>query len=510
MNEKIIAWDLGTGGNKASLYDKDGNCLAATFISYDTAYPDHGYHEQNPLDWFDAVVKSTQLLLAESKVDVNDIVGCGISGHSLVVVPLDKDGNLLRERVPIWSDGRAMKQAENFFKLHSEEEWYLTTGNGFTPALYSAFKLLWHRENEPELFEKIHKVIGTKDYVNFRLTGRICTDPSYASGCGVWDLKKWEYSTKWLERFKLPASIFPEVLASTQVIGTITEEAAKLLGLNPGVKVVAGGVDNSCMALGAKAFKEGRMYNSLGSSSWIAVSSKEPLLEKNARPYVFAHVVPGYFASALCIASGGTTFRWIRDQLCEDLTAQAERTGEDVYDLMTKLAQDSPVGSKKLLFNPSLGGGMPMDKSYNVRGSFMGLDLVHKRPDMIRASMEGITMSLRACLDELHKLTTLDDKMLLVGGGSKSALWRQIYADLYKMDIMKSNIDQQAAALGAAACAAVGVGLWQDFEKIDGLHEIEELVKPIEDNVKLYDKMMEVYYEAAGSLSDIGDKLMSL
>jgi len=510
VNEKVIAWDLGTGGNKASLYDRDGNCLESAFIPYNTAYPAHGYHEQNPLDWYDAVVKSTRLLLERSKVNANDIVACGISGHSLVVAPLDKYGNLLRERVPIWSDGRAMKQAQEVFSRYDEEKWYMTTGNGFTPALYSAFKLLWHKENEPDMYKKIDKVVGTKDYINFRLTGEICTDPSYASGCGIWDLKKWKYSEELLEVFDIPSGIFPEAVASTEVIGTISEEAARLLGLNAGIKVVAGGVDNSCMALGAKAFKEGRVYNSLGSSSWIAVSSREPLLEARVRPYVFSHVVPGYFASALCIAAGGTTFRWIRDELCRDLVAEANRTGADVYDLMTKLAAESPMGAKKLLFNPSLGGGMPMDKSYNIRGSFIGIDLVHTRADIIRASMEGITMSLRACLDELHKLTKLDKEMLLVGGGSKSAIWRQIYADLYKMDIIKSNIDQQAAALGAAACAAVGVGLWNDFERVDNLHEVEEQVKPVEENVKVYDDMMKVYYKAAGSLSDIGDMLMPL
>ena len=293
----------------------------------------------------------------------------------------------------------------------------------------------------------------------------------------------------------------------TCVDGTIQPQAAKLLGLGTHVQVAAGGVDNSCMALGAKAFREGRVYNSLGSCCWIAVSSQKPLLDVKSRPYVFAHVVPEYFASALCITSGGTSFRWVRDQLCQDLTIRAQREGEDVYDLMTKEAQNSPVGANGVLFNPSLGGGMPMDKSLLIRGGFVGLDLSHTRADLIRAAMEGISFGLRACLDKIRELTTVDESMLLVGGGSKSALWRQIYADIYRTTVLKSNIDQQAAALGAAACAAVGTGLWDNFDRIDELHIIEEQVSPAAERVVKYDAVYELFSYTMEMLSDFGERM---
>lgn len=506
----IIAWDLGTGGNKASLYSTDGECLASTFVSYDTKYPYHGWHEQRPDDWWNAVVTSTKQLLEKTDIRAEEITACGISGHSLGAVPMDGAGNLLREYTPIWSDTRAIAQANRFFEGYSETAWYEITGNGFTPAMYTVYKILWYKENEPELYQKIDKVIGTKDYVNFKLTGKVLTDPSYASGSGVWDLVGWKYSDELMAAFDLPNNMFPEVTPSTSVIGTILPEVAREMGLSPEVKVVAGGVDNSCMALGAKAFKEGRVYNNLGSSSWIAVSSQKPLLEANARPYVFTHVVPGYFASALCIAAGGTSFRWFRDHLAQEFGDAAEAQQKDVYDLITAEAANSPVGAHKLLFNPSLGGGMPMDKSQNIRGAYVGLDLTHTRADIIRATMEGISFGLRACLDKLREMTEISDEMLLVGGGSKSGLWRQIYADAYKCTVIKSNIDQQAAALGAAACAAVGTGVWSDFDKIDALHKVEEMAKPTAENAEKYDKLMEIFYYAADDLSDIGDRLMTL
>ena len=510
MGKKIIAWDLGTGGNKASLYDAEGHCLASDFHSYNTTYPNHGWHEQKPSDWWNAVVESTQRLMQKTGVDKDDIVACGISGHSLGAVPIGKNGELLRQSTPIWSDGRAEKQSAEFFSHYDENRWYNLTGNGFTAAFYTAFKIMWYRDNEPEMYRQIDKVIGTKDYINYLLTGRLCTDPSYASGCGVWDLRRWCYSDELIEAMQLPREIFPEVVPSTQVIGTIKPEIAQKLGLGSNVAVVAGGVDNSCMALGAKAYKNGRVYNSLGSSSWIAVSSDEPLLESKVRPYVFAHVVPGQFASALCVTAGGTAFRWFRDQLGREFLDEAKAKGLDEYDLMTAEAAKSPIGANRLIFNPSLGGGMPMNKSYNLRGGYVGLDLIHTRADVIRATMEGITMGLRSCLDALKGMTTIGNEMLLVGGGSKSELWRQIYADIYKTNVIKSNIDQQAAALGAAACAAVGVGLWENFDRIDALHEVVSCAKPIQAHAAYYDELMKVYNRVTDDFCDIGDMLTQL
>ncbi len=505
MTKKIIAWDLGTGGSKASLYSEEGECLAKTFVSYNTYDPFHGWHEQKPEDWWFAIVKSTKQLLAESGVDKNDIVSCGISGHSLGTVCIGRDGYLLNEVTPIWSDGRASKEADKYFSEYDKDEWYMKTGNGFTPAFYTVFKLLWYKENKPDLFSNIYKVIGTKDYINFKLTGKLCTDPSYASGSGVWDLNQWKYSSDLIESMGLNASIFPEIIPSTGIVGKIKKEIADELGLSHNVLVVCGGVDNSCMALGAMAFKEGRIYNSLGSSSWIAVSSKKPILGTKSYPYVFAHVVPGYYASALCLTAGGTSFRWLRDQLCKEIIYEANEINKDPYDLMTYLASKSPVGSNGLLFNPSLGGGMPMDKSYNLRGAYMGLDLVHTNSDIIRATMEGIALGLRTCIEELKSITSIKKDILLVGGGSKSPVWRQIYADVYDMTVLKSNIDEQAAALGAAACAAVGTGIWKNFDIIDKLHVIEEQREPIKENVDYYNTSLILYKKASDYLSEIGD-----
>ncbi len=355
MLDKILAYDLGTGGNKASLYDAEGRCLASVFAPYETEYPQTGWHEQRPAAWWDSVVQSTRQLLTTGMTDPRSIVCLAISGHSLGCVPLGADGRLLRQAVPIWSDKRPVAQAAAFFRRIDEARWYRLTGNGFPPPHYTVFKILWFRDHEPEMFRAIHKIVGTKDYINYRLTGRMATDYSYASGSGVYDLLAWDYCDELLAAAELPRSLLPEIVPSQQILGQLTPVAAGELGLPREVKVACGGVDNSCMALGARNVAEGRIYASLGSSSWIAVSSSQPLLDEMAKPYVFTHVVPGMFTSAVAIFSSGTSLKWVRNHL--------------------------------------------------------------------------------------------SNEMMVVGGGSRSKLWRQIFADVWEIDILKTNIGQEAGSL---------------------------------------------------------------
>jgi xylulokinase len=510
MGDRMISYDLGTGGNKASLYDLEGNCLASVFVPYDTIYPQSGWHEQRPEDWWSAVVESTRRLLEKTGTDGRNVECLAISGHSLGAVPVDRDGALLRETTPIWSDTRAVREAEEFFSRIDADEWYMTTGNGFPAALYTVFKIMWYKNNENHVYRDAYKIIGTKDYINYKLTGVIKTDYSYASGSGVYDLRRNAYHEGFIEASGIDPDKLPDIVPSTYILGEITPDAAKETGLGTNVRVVCGGVDNSCMALGAKNIEEGRVYTSLGSSAWIAVSSSEPVLDSRARPYVFTHVVPGLYTSAVSIFSAGTSFTWLRDNLCPDLVEAEARGGENAYRMMDMLAERSPVGANRLIFNPSLAGGTSQDASANLRGAFVGLDLKHSREDMVRACMEGIAMNLRLRLDVLKKHCSLHNEMLLVGGGSKSPLYRRIFADVYDMDIVKTNIDQDAAALGAVAVAAVGCGIWKDFGRIDEIHETAEILKPAAENTRIYEKMLKVFEHAANSLSELSDMLMQV
>ena len=506
----MIACDLGTGSAKAALYRPDGACVAESIVAYPTTYPAPSWHEQKPADWSRSVEESIRSLLSRPEVEAAEVAAIGVAGHSLGCVPMTLDGIVLQENVPIWSDSRAEREASEFFTLFPPDEWYLTTGNGFPAPLYTLFKILWLRRNRPEIFARAKTILGTKDYVNFVLTGRIATDHSYASGSGVYDLRAGRYSGPILAAAGLDRSLFPEPVKSTEIIGEVKPEIAARLGLPAGVKVVAGGVDNSCMALGARTFREGDIFSSMGSSSWLTVSSAVPLLDTRVRSYAFAHVVPGMVISATSIFSSGTTIDWVRDTLFADIVEEAKRSGRDIHALLDELAGRSPRGANGLLFIPTLGGGTSLEGGSGVRVALVGLDLLHGRADIIRAAFEGIALGLRVALDELRRMAAVGEEIIMVGGGARSAFRRQIFADVFDMTVLKTGIDQQAAALGAAALAFVGTGLWEDFGRILGLHAVEHRASPSPQAKAVYEVALQAFKAAAGSQAELAGPLAAL
>lgn len=506
----IISYDLGTGGTKASLFDEQGTSCAHTFVSCDTFYPRENFREQRPEDWWESVKVSTRLLLEKTGIDPECIQALAVSGHSLGAVPMGMDGSLLAEYVPVWNDARAGLEAEEFFRSVDENTWYETTGNGFPAPLYAVFKMMWYKKNQQELYEKTKVFIGTKDYVNYKLTGVLCTDASYASGSGVYSLEKSGYVEEYIEASGISGEKFPDIYPSTHIIGTVLPEAAEELGLWPGTQVACGGVDNACMALGAACFMDGDVYTSLGTSAWIAVSSGKPIVNRETRPYVFAHCIPGKYVSSVAIFSAGNSFRWVRNTLCPDYV-NMEKDGEcDAYDRMTEEAEGSPLGANRLIFNPSLAGGTSLDKSQNIRGLYAGLDLRHTRADMIRASMEGISMNLRLVMDSLERELPLSEDMLLVGGGGKSRFWREIFAAVYEKNMIETNVGEDAGSLGAAAVAAVGCGMWKDFEIVKELHRTVSVAKPDREMADGYRRLLPVFRKISQMASDMGDMLSEL
>ena len=442
-------------------------------------------------------METTRLLMRKTGAAPEEIVGLAISGQSLGVVPIDKDGNLLREYTPIWSDKRAKNQAHRFFEKTGYDKWYLCTGNGFPAECYSIFKLMWYMDEEPDMYQNIYKVLGSKDFCNFKMTGIACTDNSYASGSGVYSLKERRYVEEYIALSGIRADILPE--------------AAEEMGLTVNTKVVCGGVDNSCMALGAKGIKDGRTYTSLGSSSWIAVIGKDPILDLRYLPFVFEHCVEGLYTSATSIFSAGNSYRWVRDRICPDLT-ELEKEGKiaDAYNEMNDMAKRSPIGANGLIFNPSFAGGAMIEESPDICGGYIGLNLGHTRDDLVRAAMEGITYNLYYAMTVLKQYHPGIHEMLLVGGCSKSKYWRQMFADVFDMKMVKTVIDQDAASLGAAALTAFGLGYWSSYEKLDEIHKIESIELPDEEKTKQYRKYYELHRQFAHYMAIMGTSLREM
>ncbi len=501
----ILAYDLGTGGCKASLYDVSGKTLASVFHAYETFYRHASWHEQRPQDWWNAVVASTHDLIGSSQLDPESIHCLSLSGQSLAVVPLDSAGSLLLEFVPIWSDTRPVEQVRHFFSKIDPTDWYLTTGNGFSRETYSVFKIMWYRDHEPEMFGRIARIVGSKDFINFKLTGQIYTDHSYASGSGVYNLNECRYDERFLDASGLSGELFPPIVASTASLGHLTEDAAQALGLPQQVEVICGGVDNSCMALGAGNTRDGVVYLSLGSSAWLAVSSATPIVDLAIKPFVFAHVIPHMYTSATSVFSAGSSLRWLRDVVFTEYVERARQERRDAYDLMVEAALQSPIGANGIFFNPSLAGGSAAYPNPHIRGAFLGLELRHVQTDLIRAVLEGIAFDLAIMYHKLAKLVVLDDLILMVGGGSKSAAWRQIFANVFNKPFVKANVGQDAASLGAATVAAVGSGLWDDFRMVEKILEHEETAEPDKQAVERYAELLSTYEQTWTHLSNIAE-----
>ena len=495
----LLAFDLGTSGVKCSVFDQNGQLLGARYGEYPTYYPSADWREQRPDEWIEHIVRGTKELMQEIS-DV-EICGIGVSGHSLGALPVDRNGKLLTQQVPIWSDARATAQADRFFEKVDYRTWYERTGNGFPRDLYSLFKIMWHKEHQPQLYADTYKFIGTKDYVNLFLTGNAVTDISYASGCGLFDLKNNCYCPEYAEAAGVDLEKFPEIYPSHGIIGHVTEEAAAQLGIPAGIPVAAGGVDNACMTLGAGCFEDGDVYASLGSSAWVTASISEPVVDYDTKIYTFAHCVPNQYLPSIGIFASGSALAWAADRWFSDIT------GGDKFDRIGQMAAASEVGARGLMFNPSLAGGCSFDKSTNIRGCLFNLDLGNTRDDIARAVFEGIAMHLWLASSALEKSGHLGKRLLVVGGGSKGAFARQTYADVFGKEVAVSRVRQDAASLGAAALAAVGCGLWESFAPLRQIHKDLTLSQPNMENHAYYAAIAPAYQQLCDACSDLGDVL---
>ena len=480
----VLSFDLGTSGVKASIFDETTACVAQTVAEYETVYRAGGICEQSPEEWWRALRTATASLLLGG-FDPKQISAIGVSGHSLGVVAIDQNGVLLSKYTPIWSDGRATDEAKEFFSAVDEKEWYENTGCGFSPHLYSIFKLMWYKKHEPKLYADAAVFFGTKDYINYRLTGAVVTDHSYASGCGAYDLAKRCYNEKWITAAGLEASKLPRICESDEIVGWVTENAAAELGISEGIPVVAGGVDNACMTLGAGCCEAGDSYTSLGSSAWISTVTDYPQVDFTHKLYTWAHCVKGMYIPSTGVYSAGTSLAWVKKNM---LGAQC-----DDYERIEELLAATPMGANGVLFCPVMAGGCPLDAATDMKGALCGVDLSTTQADILRAVYEGMAMELSLCLRALLPEKHGDGVLFAVGGGAMSAQARKIYANVFDRTVLVGTMPRNAAALGAAALALKGIGAWSDYSAIKKNCETAQAELPSEDAVSFYQTQFETF-----------------
>lgn len=505
MKHFILAHDLGTTGNKATLFDHEGKLVASTFSGYETAHPQPTWAEQNPDDWWQAVGSATRALLAKSRVAPQDIAVIAFSGQMMGCLPVDSAGQPLRPCI-IWADQRAVGQAARLAESVGEERVYHITGHRISPT-YSASKIMWVRDHEPEVFARAHKFLHVKDYIASRMTGAFVTDRSDASGMNLYHLERGVWSDEVLEAIDLDPRYLPEIHNSTDVIGELTREAAEELGLAAGTPVVIGGGDGASAAVGAGAVMEGPAYNYIGSSSWISFAASHPIYDPGHRIFNWAHMVPGMFAPCGTMQAAGGSYQWLRHQVCWTENQEAEKTSEDVYEVMNRRAMESVPGAHGLLFLPYLQGERSPHWNPKARGGFVGLQVTHTRADLIRATLEGISMNLRTILQSFLDAGARIDEVILIGGGAKGALWRQILADVFGRPTLRPRLLDEATSLGAAISGGIGVGLFHDFSIINQCMEIVDRNMPDPEAQKIYDQLYPIFLESYTALVPIFDQL---
>jgi xylulokinase len=495
----ILAHDFGTTGDKACLYSNEGELLGATTVEYPTNYGKGGRVEQDPERWWEAVAEATRRLFEETSATASRVDSISFSGQMMGAVFLDGEGRPLRPAI-IWADTRSQEQTDRLLGRVGMERGYEITGHRLNPT-YSLEKIMWVRDNEPDAFEKTRKVLLAKDYVAYRLAGRLATDPSDASSTNAYDQRTGEWSGEILEAAEIDAGLLPDVVPSTTVLGGVTKEAAARSGLVEGTPVVMGGGDGPMAALGAGvASPEDGAYAYLGSSSWVSLSSEKPLLDPSMRTMTFDHVIPRRFVPTGTMQAGGASMEWIADLLTPG-------RAEDRYDTLVAAAGKVEAADEGLIFLPYLLGERSPYWNPLARGSFVGLSKHHGPAHVTRAVMEGVAMNLKICLDAFEEQDHDIGEVDAIGGGARSDVWLQIFADVWGKPVNRRSLVDEANALGAAVVAGVGVGLFDDFGVASGLSHVERTFEPDPGRNERYRARHEQFLEAYERLEPVFDGL---
>lgn len=452
MTSYLLGIDASTTATKALLIDVAGKVIAVAATEYGVDTPHPLWSEQDPALWWHAAVQSIRRLLAESGVDAAQIAAVGLTGQMHGLTLLDEAGAVLRPAL-LWNDQRTAAQCDEIRQRVGKPELVRMTGNDALTG-FTAPKILWVREHEPELFARAKSFLLPKDYLRLQLTGVHATDCADGSGTLLMDLQARDWSQTVLDALDLPQDFVPKSFEGPEITGTIRAQAARATGLREGTPVVAGGGDQAAGAVGVGAVAEGIVSLALGTSGVVFATVNRPFYEPEGRLHAFCHAVPGrWHLMGVMLAAAGS-LRWYRDTLAP---------GVAYDDLLAPAAAIAP-GSEGLLFLPYLTGERTPHPDPLARGAFVGLTVRHTQPHLTRALLEGVAFGLRDSFELMKGIGLGQTRQIRVsGGGARSPIWRQILADVLGAELVTVNTTE-GAAFGAALLAGVGAGVWPDVD----------------------------------------------
>ena len=453
----FLGIDVGTGGSRAVLIDHHGQIIAAKTVEHEAfASPQTGWAEQDPRDWWRASAIAIRGIVEDDKVNVDEIAGIGLSGQMHGSVLLDERDEVLRPAL-IWCDQRTELQCQRLTNEIGASRLIELTCN---PALtgFTLPKLLWVRDNEPEVWSRVRSVLLPKDYVRFRLTGEKATDVADASGTLLLDVSQRRWSTEMMAAAAIDEKILPRVYESQEITGVLSDTAAAEVGLRSGIPVVAGAGDQAAGAVGVGIVQPGSVSATIGTSGVVFAATNQPALDPKGRVHTFCHAIPARWHVMGVTQGAGLSLRWFKDQF-----GVIDGDG-DPYDYLIREAAAVPPGANGLLWAPYLMGERTPHLDPNARAALVGITASHTRAHVVRAILEGVAFSLRDSFEILKEMGVPAQNVRLAGGGARSALWRQIQADIYgqPVEIVEA---EEGAAYGVALLAGVGTKAWSSVDE---------------------------------------------
>jgi xylulokinase len=505
----VIGLDIGTTGVKSILLDENGKLAAEATVSHPIHSPQTNWFEQNPEDWWAATQASIRQILASAGLQPAEVAAIGLSGQYHGLVLLDKGGRVLRPCI-LWNDQRTHEQAQEVVRrVGAGRLMQIACTRG---ALYfTACKLLWVREHEPQLYSRAARMLLPKDYIRYRLSGEFATDVSDASGTILLDIAQRKWSPELCRALDIPLEMLPTVHESCQPTGRLSAAVARELGLRPEVLVVGGGGDQACAAVGNGITDQGIVGYSVGTSGVIYAATDEVKTDDGGRVDTFCHAVPGRWALLGVTNSAAASLAWFQQSFAAHERAEAERQKRSVFALLEEQAAAIRIGADRLFFLPYLGGERHPHQDPNARGAFIGLHSGHGLAHAARAVMEGVAYSFRDCLQIMRGLGVDTREIRGTGGGMKSKLWAEIQANVSGERLLLTTTDEGGAAYGAAILALVGAGRYASVQEACGrLVRFDKQVKPDPEAQALYDRYFQLYRSLYPRLRDRYAELAAL
>ncbi len=504
----LMGIDVGTTGVKALIVDLEGNIISRATEEYPLHTPKPGWAEQDPADWWQGTAKAIRRAISEGKVNPADIKGLGLSGQMHGSVFLDANNQVIRPAI-LWCDQRTAAQCRWITERVGEK---VVVEETLNPVLtgFTAPKIAWLQQEEPENWKKTKKVLLPKDYIRFMLTGEFATEVSDASGMSLLNVPKRKWSAPMLAALDLTEAMLPKVYESWEPSAKISQEAAEQTGLKAGTPVVGGGGDQAAGAVGNGIVEPGVISVTTGTSGVIFAHMDKPVCDPQLRTHTFCHAVPGKWHVMGVMLSAGGSLRWYRDAFAAEEKALAAKRGVDPYEIISEEAAKVPVGSEALVFLPYLTGERTPYPDPNARGAFVGLHLRHGKPHFARAIMEGVAYGLRDSLEILRAMGLPIQQVRASGGGARSALWRQIQADVFGCELVTINVDE-GPAFGVALLAGVGAGLYPSVpQACQAAIRVVSTTEPNPANSKIYAGLYEVYRDLYPALKGEFQKISTI